>query len=149
MEKLEKMVSQQCYDEICAKVKAQVGEQAFDYIFPAVKKALEEGGIETRNQILSRWLDIGSCRVCDECGAIMEEGWYNCGKYACSDECVCKQDGITKEEFDRFQIYKTTIQGYLDDEKKGRKAEKLTDEEIAEIMNEIFDDCDAYYTSWR
>lgn len=149
MEKLENMVSQQCYDEICAKVKAQVGEQAFDYIFPAVKKALEEGGIETRNQILSRWLDIGSCRVCDECGKIMQEGWYNMGRYACSDECVMKQDGITKEEFDRFQIYKTTIQEYLDDEGKERKADDLTDDEIKTIMEEIFDDCDAYYTSWR
>ena len=43
-QKLESMVSARCYDEIVEKVKEQVGEDAFEYIFPAVKKALEEAG---------------------------------------------------------------------------------------------------------
>lgn len=143
------MVSEKTFFEIIEKVQEAVGLEASRYILPGVLRALEKGDGKVRNQILSEWLDVDSCRVCDECGAIMEEGWYNCGKYACSDECVIKQDGITKEEFDRFQIYKTTIQEYLNEEKKGRKADDLTDDEIAEIMEEIFDDCDAYYTSWR
>ena len=40
-QKLESMVSQHCYDEICAKLKEQVGEEAFDYA-EAVKIAKEE-----------------------------------------------------------------------------------------------------------
>lgn len=147
--KLSQMISESALCEIITEVQKKVGLEASTYILPGVLKALEEGSGIVRNQILSEWLDVDSCRVCDVCGTIMEEGWYNMGTYACSDECVIKQDGITKEEFDRFQIYKTTIQEYLDEEKKGRKADDLTKKEIAEIMNEIFDDCYAYYTSWR
>lgn len=144
--KLESMVSQHCYDEIVAKLKEQVGEEAFLYIFPAVKKALEEGSGKVREEILTGWLEIDSCRVCSECGKIMQEGWYNMGKYACSDECVMKQDGITKEEFDRYQIYKATIEAQLEE---GQNIEDLTKEEIDQILESVLEDCDAYYTEWR
>ena len=93
--------------------------------------------------------DLDCCRVCSECGELMVEGWYNMGAYACSDECVIKQEGITREEFERFQIYKATIQQYLDDEGEGRKADDLTDSEISVILDDIIGDCDAYYTEWR
>ena len=144
--KLESMVSQHCYDEIVAKLKEQVGEEAFLYIFPAVKGALEEGSGKVREEILTGWLEIDSCRVCSECGKIMQEGWYNMGKYACSDECVMKQDGITKEEFDRYQIYKATIEAQLEE---GQNIEDLTKEEIDQILESVLEDCDAYYTEWR
>lgn len=147
-QKLETMISAHAYDELVAKVRKQVGEESFNYIFPGIKKALEEGSGKVREEILSDWLNVESCRVCSECGAIMQEGWYNMGKYACSDECVIKQDGISYEEFKRFQIYKSTIQSFLDNEGKNRKADDLTDDEIREIIDEIIDNCDAYYTSW-
>lgn len=143
--KFESMVSQHCYDEIVAKLKEQVGEEAFLYIFPAVKKALEEGSGKVREEILTGWLEIDSCRVCSECGKIMQEGWYNMGKYACSDECVMKQDGITKEEFDRYQIYKATIEAQLEE---GQNIEDLSKEEIDQILESVLEDCDAYYTEW-
>ncbi len=75
----------------------------------------------------------------------MEEGWYNMGKYACSDECIIKQEGISQEEYDRYQIYKSTIESYLDD---GQNIDDLTKEEIQEIIDENIENWDAYYTEW-
>lgn len=146
---LEDMVSKNCYDEIVAKVKEQVGEEAFGYIFPAIKKAIEEGSGKVREEILISWLDCDHCRVCTECGKIMEEGWYlNCSGYACSNECAAKIEGLTMEEFEKWRIYKDDIVKYLKDEGEGRRIEDLTQEECDYIIDEIFDDVDYYYTDW-
>ncbi len=143
------MVSADCNNEITIKLMKKVGNHAHKYIFPAVKKALEEGSGKVRKQILSDWLNVESCRVCDECGAIMQEGWYNMGKYACSDECVIHQEEVTREEFDRYSIYKETLCEYLRHEGKGRKPEDLTQEEIDRLIEMFLEECDAYYTSWE
>lgn len=146
---LEKMVSKHAYDEIVSKVKVQVGEESFDYIFPAIKKALEEGDGAVRGEILENWLNCDSMRVCNYCGKIMEEGWYlDSHGYACSDECAAESEGITMDEFKKWRIYKDDIVSYLEDEGKGRKIEDLTKEECDEIINEVWDDLDYYYTSW-
>lgn len=148
-ETLESMVSKHAYDEIVAKVKVQVGEESFDYIFPAVKKALEEGSGAVREEILRNWLDCDSMRVCTYCGKIMQEGWYlNCNGYACSDECAAESEGITMEQFKKWRIYKDDIVSYLEDEGEGRKIEELTKEECDEIIDELSDDLDYYYTEW-
>lgn len=148
-QKLETMISAHAYKEIVAKVKVQVGEKSFDYIFPAVKKALEEGSGAVRKEILGNWLDCDSVRVCSYCGAIMEEGWYLCDNgYACSDECAAESEGITMEEFKKWRIYKDDILQHLEDEGKGRKIEDLTKEECDEIIDEIADDLDYCYTEW-
>ena len=148
--KLESMISNDAYEEIESKVKEKVGEDAFKYIFPAVKKAIEEGDGAVRKNILIDWLDMCSCRVCSHCGEIMEEGWYlGYHGYACSDECCCEIMNITKEEYNRYQIYLEDIKEYLKDEGKGRKPEELTEEEIKEITSEIVDGRDEYYyTEW-
>ena len=146
---LEKMVSAHAYDEIVSKVKVQVGEESFDYIFPAIKKALEEGDGAVRGEILENWLNCDSMRVCNYCGKIMEEGWYlDSHGYACSDECAAESEGITMDEFKKWRIYKDDIVSYLEDEGKGRKIEDLTKEECDEIIDEIADDLDYYYTEW-
>ena len=146
---LESMISKHAYDEIVEKLKEQVGEDAFEYIFPAVKKGLEEGSGKVREEILISWLSVDSMRVCTQCGKIMEEGWYlNCAGYACSDECAAKSEGITMEEFEKWRIYKDDIVSYLEDEGEGRKIEDLTKEECDEIIDEIADDLDYYYTEW-
>lgn len=148
-ETLESMISKHAYNEIVAKVKVQVGEESFDYIFPAIKKALEEGSGKVREEILINWLNCDSMRVCTYCGKIMEEGWYlNCNGYACSDECAAKSEGITMEQFKKWRIYKDDIVSYLEDENEGRKIEDLTKEECDEIIDELSDDLDYYYTSW-
>ena len=148
-ETLESMISAHAYDEIVAKVKEQVGEESFDYIFPAVKKALEEGSGKVREEILINWLNVDSMRVCTYCGKIMEEGWYlNCNGYACSDECAAESEGITMEQFKKWRIYKDDIVSYLEDEGEGRKIEDLTKEECDEIIDELSDDLDYYYTEW-
>ena len=152
-QKIREVLSESAYKRLEDAVKERVGEHAFQYIFPVVVKALEEGDKEVRQEILLEWLDVEFCRVCDVCGNIMQEGWYNCGKYACSDECVMKQDGISKEEFDKFQIYKSTIQNFLIDnaEEYGypENADDLTPEQIESIIDELLDDCDSYYTEWE
>ena len=146
---LESMISAHAYEEIVSKVKEQVGEESFDYIFPAVKKALEEGDGNIREEILIDWLDCDSMRVCTQCGDIMEEGWYlNANGYACSDECAAKSEGITMEQFEKWRIYKDDIVTYLEDEGEGRKIEDLTKEECDEIIDEYCNDCDYYYTQW-
>ena len=147
---LKRMVSAHTYDTIVEEVKKQVGKKAFKYIFPAVKKALEEGNGEVREEILIGWLDLDCCRVCSNCGAIMEEGWYlDWQGYACSDDCCCKIMGISKEEYDRYSIFLPEIERYLDDEGNGRKPEELTEKEIHEIIEEIMEPMDAYYyTEW-
>ena len=147
---LESMVSQHCYDEIVEKLKKQVGEEAFEYIFPGVKKALEEGSGNVREEILINWLDCDSCRICSNCGAIMEEGWYlDCQGYACSDECAMTIMQVpTKELFERYRIYKEDVDQYLEDEGEGRKEEDLTQEEIDEIIDIVSDDMQACYTEW-
>ena len=146
---LESMISKEAYEEIQAKVKEQVGEESFDYIFPAVKKALEEGSGKVREEILSGWLDCDSMRVCTYCGKIMQKGWYlNCNGYACSDECAAESEGITMEQFKKWRIYKDDIVSYLEDENEGRKIEDLTKEECDVIIDELSDDLDYYYTSW-
>ena len=145
------MVSQHCYDEIVAKLKEQVGEEAFQYIFPAIKKAIEDGSGKVREEILIYWLDVDSCRICSHCGAIMEEGWYlDCQGYACSDECAMEIMNVPDmEHFRRYRIYKEDVDQYLEDEGKGRKEEDLTQEEIDQILESVLEDCDAYYTEWR
>ena len=147
---LKRMVSAHTYDAIVEKVKKQVGEKAFEYIFPAVKKALEEGNGEVREEILIGWLDLDCCRVCSNCGAIMEEGWYlDWQGYACSDDCCCKLMEISKEEYDRYSIYLEDIKEYLKNEGLGRKPEELTEKEIHAINEEIIKDLDSYYyTEW-
>ena len=149
--KLESMVSQHCYDEIVAKLKEQVGEEAFQYIFPAIKKAIEDGSGKVREEILIYWLDVDSCRICSNWGAIMEEGWYlDCQGYACSDECAMEIMNVPDmEHFRRYRIYKEDVDQYLEDEGKGRKEEDLTQEEIDQILESVLEDCDAYYTEWR
>jgi hypothetical protein len=148
--KLEEMLSEHCYNELQEKVKHYVGEDAFDIVFPAIKKALEEDSIETRHSILIEWLDMDSCRVCDECGAIMEEGWYlDCMGYACSNECAMKIMGVPDmEHFRRYRIYKADIDFYLEREGKGRKEEELNQNEIEEIINKMCRNIEACYTEW-
>ena len=149
--KLEQMVSENAYNEIVEKVKEMVGEAAFAYIFPSVKKALEEGSPKVKEQILSSWLDVEHLRVCSNCGKLMEEGWYlDYQGYACSDECCMSIMGVSKEDFDRYSIFKDEVEEYLKDEGKGRKAEELPQEEVNEIVDGIVDGLDAYYyTEWN
>ena len=149
MEKLETMLSKHAYNELVDKVRKQVGEESFNYIFPAIKKALEEGSGKVREKILISWLSVDSMRVCTQCGAIMQKGWYlDCAGYACSDECAAKSEGITMEEFEKWRIYKYDIVSYLEDEGKGRKIEDLTKEECDEIIDDFIDHLDYYYTEW-
>ena len=76
---LESMISEHAYDEITKKVKEMIGEESFEFVFPGIKKALEEGSGKVREEILINWLNVDSMRVCTYCGKIMEEGWYlNC-----------------------------------------------------------------------
>ena len=147
---LEQMVSNHAYDEIVAKVREEVGDNAFEYIFPAVKKALEEGSRKVREEILINWLDCDSVRVCSQCGSIMQEGWYlDVDGYACSDECCMAIMSVDKEEFDRYSIFKPDIEEYLSDINSTKKIEDLTPEEIKEITENIIDNLDAYYyTEW-
>lgn len=144
------MVSVRCLNEITKKVMHYTGEESFPIIWPAVKKALEEGSATAREEILSAWLDVDSCRVCSECGAIMEEGWYlDCMGYACSDECAMHIMGVPDmEHFRRYRIYKADIDAWLEDEGEGRKEEDLTQEEIEEILDEVNDYSQACYTEW-
>lgn len=147
---LEDMVSARCFKEIQEKVKHYVGEESFPIIWPAVKKAIEEGSGKAREEILSSWLDVDSCRICSHCGTIMEEGWYlDSMGYACSDECAMViMEVPDMEHFRRYRIYKAEIDDYLKYEGKGRKEEDLTQEEIEEIIDEFCDNMDAYYTEW-
>lgn len=146
---LEKMISQHAYDSIVSKVKEQVGEKAFHYIFPGIKKALEEGDGDIREKILGTWLDVDCVRVCTYCGKIMEEGWYLDGKgYACSDECAAKSEGITMEDFNKYRIYKDDILQYLKDKGDSRNIEDLSQEECDDILGKIFDNMNCYYTEW-
>ena len=143
------MVSAHCYNEIRDKVKKQVGEAAFDYIFPGVKKALEVGSRETKESLLFGWLDIDSCRICSICGDIMEEGWYlDSAGYACSDECAAKSEGITMDEFRKWRIYKDDIKAYLEAYEPGRKIEELSQQECDDIIDNFCDDCEYFYTQW-
>lgn len=147
--KLEDIVSKHCYDEIVNAVKEQVGEAVFEYVFPGVKKALERGDGDVRDVILIGWLDLGSCRVCTTCGAIMEKGWYlEENGYACSDKCAALSEGITMKEFRKWRIYKDDIIRYLEEEDKGRKIEDLTQKECDEIIDMISDDVQYCYTEW-
>ena len=146
---LKQMISADTYNEIVEKVKEAVGKNASAYILPAVIKALEEGSGNVREEILSEWLNVDSMRVCTQCGAIMQKGWYlNTNGYACSDECAAKSEGITMEQFEKWRIYKDDIVSYLEDEGKGRKIEDLSKEKCDEIINMCCNDCDYYYTEW-
>ena len=145
------MVSAHCYDEIKEKVRQLVGDEAFGTVFPAVEKAIEEGSRKSREEILISWLDVDSCRICSNCGAIMEEGWYlDCCGYACSNECAMKIMGVPDmEHFRRYRIYKQDIDSYLEDEGEGRKEEDLSQDEIEEIIESMADNMDACYTEWH
>lgn len=151
MNTLETMVSAHAYDEIVEKVKGKADESdsVFDIIWPPIKKALEEGDGRIREEILINWLDVDSMRVCSYCGEIMEEGWYlDCNGYACSDECAAQSEGITMEQFEKWRIYKDDIISYLENEGEGRKIENLTKEECEEIIKNLPDDLDYFYTEW-
>lgn len=146
---LQNMMSEVSYKELKLKVKELVGENSFDTIFPSIVQAIVQGGREERERILITWLDMDTCRVCSTCGAIMSEGWYlNDAGYACSDECAAKSEGITMDEFKRYRIYKSDIEEYLKNEGDESKIEELTDEECDEIIDEIADNLDWYWTEW-
>lgn len=146
---LEEMISQHSYKEIKTQVCERCGEGLAEYIFPAVKKALEEGDGKLRNQILHDFLEVDSLRVCDQCGELMDEGWYLLlAGYACSDECAAKSEGITMEEFERYQIYKSDIIEYLEWNDDPRKIEELSKEECAEIIDCIAGQKEYCWTQW-
>ena len=150
VKELKKMISEHCFDELVEKLTEQVGEANAKVMLPAIAKALVEGGREERERILNDWLDMDSCRVCTTCGKIMEEGWYlHDAGYACSDECAAKSEGITMDEFKRYQIYKDDLIEYLEQEGEGRKLEDLSDDEVADIINdEIMDNVEWCRTEW-
>ena len=137
-------------DEIRSKVIELVGEYVADeYILPAVYNALEEGDGDVRERILCGWLNCDSMRVCTECGAIMQEGWYlNCAGYACSDECAAKSEGITMEQFDKWRIYKDDIIEWLADHNDPRTIDELSKEECDAIIDVVADGKDYYWTEW-
>ena len=147
---LQEMMSDVSYKELQIKVKDLVGEKNFNIIFPSIVKALVNGGRDEREQILITWLNMDTCRVCSICGEIMSEGWYlNDAGYACSDECAAKSEGISMDEFSRYQIYKDDLIEYLEDEGEGRTLEDLEDWECAEIIEGvILDNVDYYWTEW-
>lgn len=150
MEKqLKDMMSAVSYKELQIKVRKMVGEKNFPIIFPSIEKALVEGGREEREQILITWLDMDTCRVCTTCGKIMSEGWYlNDAGYACSDECAAKSEGISMEEFKRYRIYKDDIQEYLRCRGDETPIEELTQEQCDEIIDELADEVEWYWTEW-
>lgn len=146
---LEEMLSVHAYDELKSKLAEYVSEESMEYLFPAVKKALEEGSREVREDILSGWLNVDSMRVCTQCGAIMEEGWYLCDAgYACSDECAAKSEGITMEEFEKWRIYKNDIFNYLYNTNDPRTLDELTKEECDEIIDQFAGDKEYFWTEW-
>ena len=146
---LEEMISQHSYDEIKERVENEVGKTVAEYIFPAVKKALEEGDYYTRYDIVIGWLDCDSLRVCDQCGALMSEGWYLCDAgYACSDECAAKSEGISMEQFEKWRIYKDDIIEWLADHNDPRTIDELSKEECDAIVEVVADGKDYYWTQW-
>ena len=52
-EKLQKMISEDCYYELVEKLKEQVGENNAKVFLPAIAVALVEGGREERERILN------------------------------------------------------------------------------------------------
>lgn len=149
IEKLKTMISEHCYDELVEKLTEQLGENNAKVMLPAVAKALVEGGREERERILNTWLDMDSCRVCTTCGKIIEEGWYlNDAGYACSDECAAKSEGITMEQFKKWQIYKDDIIEYLRKNDDTRDIDELSEEECEKIIEEIVEDSEYYWTEW-
>ena len=143
------MISKNAYNEIEEKIIKHVGEDVFNIIFPAIKKALEDGDGDVRDAILNYWLDVTSLRVCSYCGKIMDEGWYlDSNGYACSDECAAMAEGITMEEFEKWKIYKDDIIAYLEERGDGKTIEDLTKEECEEIIKKLPDNLDYYYTEW-
>lgn len=149
MKTLEEMLSEHAYDELKSKLAEYVSEKSMEYIFPAVKRALEEGDGDVRKDILIGWLDCDSMRICTQCGAIMTKGWYLCDAgYACSDECAAKSEGITMEEFEKWRIYKDDIIEWLEDNDDPRKLEDLTKEECDEIIYQFAGDKEYCYTEW-
>lgn len=145
---LKDLISKNAYDEIVEKLKECVGEDAFEYIFPAVDKALVEGSIACKNDIVNLWLDCDHLRVCDICGDLMEDGWYIDGDYACCDECAAKHEGITFEQFQKWRVYKDYIIDYMEEQGWGGSINDLTQEECDEIIDECCDDCERYFTEW-
>lgn len=149
MKRLKEMISDKAYQEIKEKVTKAVGLEASNYIFPAVREALEHGSGKCRESILSEWLDCDHVRVCSICGALMQKGWYLYnGGYACSDKCAAKSEGLTEEEFRKYGLYKDDIVNYLKSRKDTRSIEELSAEECDEIVDEIFEEIDYYYTEW-
>lgn len=149
IEKLKTMISEDCYDELVEKLTEQLGENNAKVMLPAVAKALVEGGREERERILNTWLDMDSCRVCTTCGKIIEEGWYlNDAGYACSDECAAKSEGITMEQFKKWQIYKDDIIEYLRENDDTRDIDELSQEECDEIIEIVAENSEYYWTEW-
>ena len=149
IEKLKTLISEHCYDELVEKLTDYVGQDNVDTILPTIAKILVEGTGDQKEHILIDWLDMDSCRVCSTCGKIMEEGWYlNEAGYACSDECAAKSEGISMDEFKRYRIYKDDIKDYLVYEGINKPIEDLTQEECDEIVDELIDKVDYYWTEW-
>lgn len=143
---LEDMISKHSYDEIVSKVKEEVGEEAFGYVFPSIKKTLEEGPAKVKGQILFGWLGVSSVKICTYCGRLMSEGWYlDCRGYACSDECCRILMELDKDEYYRYGIFKDEIETYLREEGKGRTPESLTEDEIKELIEDFSDQEDSYF----
>ena len=57
---LESMISEHAYDEITKKVKEMIGEESFEFVFPGIKKALEEGSGKVREESMRNCGSSGS-----------------------------------------------------------------------------------------
>lgn len=149
MEKLEKMVSVTAFNEIIDQLEGFVGKKAAKLMFPGVKEAIEKGDREVRESILSEWLDVEHIRVCTECGALMEEGWYmDAAGYACSDKCAAKMEGITDEQFKKWRIYKDDIAAYMEEHGYGGTIDDISAEECEKIISEVSPNRDYCWTEW-
>lgn len=106
------------------------------------------GTAEEKQEVIDNY-DLQCCRVCEECGELMTEGWILESTDVCSDECAAKFFGETVEQFRYRMSDENFIRQAMEWDHCTKAYEDLTEEEREGYLTAAQNRTDFYWTEWE
>lgn len=105
------------------------------------------GSAEEKQEIIDEY-GLECCRVCEQCGELMTEGWILECTDVCSDECAARFFGETVEEFRYRMSEENFIRQAMEWDSCQKAYEDLTQEERWCYLLDAQNRTDFYWTEW-
>lgn len=106
------------------------------------------GDREEKQDIIDHY-ELECCRVCEECGELMTEGWILESTDVCSDECAAKFFGETVEQFRYRMSEENFIRQAMEWDHCTKAYEELSQEEREGYLETAQNRTDFYWTEWE